>query len=67
MKINAVEIEGFSDLLRAAQMAPMDRIEGAAEEADPHGNSISPFPEPTEGILNLQTAQGFGKQRRIGD
>ena len=41
-KINAIEIEGFSHLLRAAQMAPMDRIEGAAEEADPHGYSISP-------------------------
>jgi hypothetical protein len=33
-------------------MAPMDRIEGAAEEADPHGNSISPFPEPAEEILS---------------
>jgi hypothetical protein len=48
---NAVEIEGFSYLLRTAQMAPMDRIEGSAEEADPHGNSISPFPEPTKEIL----------------
>jgi hypothetical protein len=45
---NAVEIKGFSDLLRAAQMAPMDRIEGAAEEPDPHRNSISPFAEPSE-------------------
>src|SRR5918993_149364 len=48
---NAIEIKGFSYLLRATQMAPMDRIEGAAEEADPHGNSASPFPEPTEEIL----------------
>jgi len=56
-KIDAVEIKGFSDLLRAAQMAPMDRIEGAAKEADPHGNSISPFREPTEGILFTNRAR----------
>ena len=48
---NSIEIEGFSDLLRATQMAPMDRIEGAAEEADPHGNSASPFTEPTDEML----------------
>ena len=49
---NPVEIKGFSYLLRATQMAPVDRIEGAAEEADPHGSSISPFPEANEEILS---------------
>jgi hypothetical protein len=54
---NMVEVEGFSHLLRATQMAPMNRIEGAAEEADPHGNSISPFPESTEEILSASHAR----------
>src|SRR5688572_8995369 len=51
---NAVEIKAFSDLLRAAQMAPMDRIKGAAEEPDPHRNSISPFPEPSKKSLEAK-------------
>jgi hypothetical protein len=54
---NAVEIEGFSYLLGATQMAPMNWIEGAAKEADPHGNSMSPFPEPTEEILSVTRAR----------
>jgi hypothetical protein len=38
-------------------MAPMDRVEGAAEQPDPHGNSISPFPEPSEKILDARSTR----------
>src|SRR5262245_61025108 len=53
-KNDLVEAKSLADLLGAAQMAPMNRIEGAAEETDSHGVSISFFCRPLKRVSDAR-------------
>src|SRR5215470_13077039 len=49
-KNDLVEAKSLADLLGAAQMAPMNGIEGTAEETDSHGVSIKLFCRPLKSV-----------------
>src|SRR5262247_3948932 len=53
-KNDLVEAKSLADLLGAAQMAPMNRIEGAAEETDSHGVSIDFFCRPLKKVSDAK-------------